>query len=129
MKNNTEKVKEISRTFNDLFVKNFDKEYFFKEFKEIKNNRHNWFKTPSFGDWILFNRTITKSLRRLKEDNTAFKKCCDKMGNPSDIFLDVITDKSLYNVLDNVKKVFGKALKVVLFVQSPVPEDMEGVVY
>ena len=83
---------------------NFDKEYFFKEFKEIKNNRHNWFKTPSFGDWILFNRTITKSLRRLKEDNTAFKKCCDKMGNPSDIFLDVITDKSLYNVLDNVKK-------------------------
>lgn len=80
-----------------------DTEYFFKEFKAIKNNRPDWFKTPSFGDWILINRTITKSLRRLKEDNTAFKKCCDKMGNPSEAFLEAITDKSIYNILDNVK--------------------------
>jgi len=82
---------------------NMDKEYFFKEFKAIKNIRPDWFKTPSFGDWILINRTITKSLRRLKEDNTASKKCGDKMGNPSETFLETITDKSIYNILDNVK--------------------------
>jgi len=78
-------------------------EYSFRHFTPIKIVRKDWFKTPSIGNWNLINRTITKSLRRLREDSKNLKVCIKNFGYPSEKFIDNITNKDIYAIINDIR--------------------------
>lgn len=63
-----------------------------------------WELTPSFGSWIHLGRNLAKATRTLKEDKTKQERLLEAFGKPESDFLKMLTDKQLFNELDEVCK-------------------------
>ncbi len=83
---------------------------------EHKGLQATW--TFNIGVWISTDKRFAEMLNSLLPE--------DDELSPSVPFRTGGMDKL---VLDKVKAVFGKALKVIAFVPDPAPEEQEGVVY
>jgi len=62
-----------------------------------------WFIKASFGSWNLMGRRMAKAIRTLRSDREQRERCFDLFGDPETEFLDMLTDKNLFAVLDRVK--------------------------
>lgn len=63
-----------------------------------------WELTPSFGSWIHLGRNLAKATRTLKEDKIKQERLLEAFGKPESDFLKMLTDKQLFNELDEICK-------------------------
>jgi hypothetical protein len=63
-----------------------------------------WELTPSFASWIHLGRNLAKATRRLKDDKTKQERLLEAFGKPESDFLKMLTDKKLFNELDEICK-------------------------
>jgi hypothetical protein len=62
-----------------------------------------WYKTASFGNWNIIGERLAKQTRCLLNDKKTHEFCLDLFGQPSSEFMDLITDKRLFAILNIVK--------------------------
>ncbi|AEG17860.1 DEAD/DEAH box helicase family protein [Methanobacterium paludis] len=112
--NNEHKVKYLIHFFEALSEFNValmvsalssDKEFYKREFNRCKSpdpRFQGWYLKPAFGNWNFFGSCLAKNVRRLLEDNDKSKKCLKLLGNPEKAFINMLTNKKLYNILNQV---------------------------
>jgi hypothetical protein len=61
-----------------------------------------WELTPTFGSWIHLGRNLAKATRTLREDKTKQQRLLEAFGKPEPDFLKMLTDKQLFNELDEI---------------------------
>lgn len=82
-----------------------DKNFFYMEvsrcFKE-DYRFNNWYFKPTFGNWYNFGSCLSKTIRRLLDDENLRNKCLELFGNPDPDFLLRIADKELMKIFVEV---------------------------
>ena len=67
--------------------------------------RVDWYKRASFGDWIALGRRLRKTVAsRFVKDNQGYNEYLEILGNPSQSFIDLISSKELYNLLEEANR-------------------------
>lgn len=67
--------------------------------------REDWYKRASFGDWIALGRRLRKTVdSRFKKDDKGYNEYIEMLGNPSQSFIDLISSKELYNLLEEANR-------------------------
>ena len=64
----------------------------------------NWYKRTDFGGWNMQFANLAKATRRLLNDKKKKELTLSLLGSPSSFFLDFITSKSVFNILDTVRQ-------------------------
>ena len=82
-----------------------DRKFFQSEVKRCFKDDpkfRNWYYRPTFGNWYKFGSCLSKTIRRLLEENKA--KCLELFDNPDPEFLLRIADKDLVTVFEEVAR-------------------------
>jgi len=59
----------------------------------------NWYLSTNFGNWNVLTSRLAKSIRGYLADEHRIEFCKEMFGNPSDAFLNMLTNKGIVNVL------------------------------
>mgnify|MGYP000265334381 CR=1 FL=1 len=73
---------------------------------EKDKSREDWYKRASFGDWIALGRRLRKAVAKEFTFEDSYNQYSEILGNPSLSFIDLISSKELYTLLDeaNMKR-------------------------
>jgi hypothetical protein len=63
-----------------------------------------WVLKSTFGGWINLGQKLAKVTRRLKEDKTKQERILELFGRPEHDFLEMLSNKKLFNELDEINK-------------------------
>lgn len=95
----------LSMIFLSSFSQN--KEFYSNESDEWLNNDpsfYEWYKRSDFGGWNNQFASLAKSTRKLLGDKDKKELTLSLLGKPNSNFLNFITSKSVFNILDSVRK-------------------------
>ena len=72
---------------------------------EKDKTRVDWYKRASFGDWIALGRRLRKTVASsFVKDDQGYNEYLEMLGNPSQSFIDLISSKELYNLLEEANR-------------------------
>lgn len=63
-----------------------------------------WILTASFGQWKILGERLAKVTRKLQEDKNKKERCLELLGKPDPEFLEMLTNKKLFDFLGRVSK-------------------------
>lgn len=67
--------------------------------------REDWYKRASFGDWIALGRRLRKTVASsFVKDSKGYNEYLEMLGNPSQSFIDLISSKELFNLLEEANR-------------------------
>lgn len=67
--------------------------------------RKDWYKRASFGDWIALCRRLRKAVEsKCALDQKGYNEYLEILGNPSQSFIDLISSKELYHLLEEANR-------------------------
>ena len=71
---------------------------------EPEEGRKDWYKRASFGDWIALGSRLRKAISgQFKLDKDGNNKHLESLGHPSSSFIDLVSNKELYKLLESTK--------------------------
>ena len=72
---------------------------------EKDKSREDWYKRASFGDWIALGRRLRKAVEsKCALDKKGYNEYLEILGNPSQSFIDLISSKELYHLLEEANR-------------------------
>ncbi len=88
-----------------------DKEFYRKEcHKWVGSDERfkDWYLRATFGSWNVLTSNLSKAVRVILNDKDKKDDCKDLFGNPNDAFLEMISNKGISNVLNDVSNLRNK---------------------
>ena len=72
--------------------------------QDSKSKYKDWVLKSTFGGWINLGRNLAKTTRTLKEDKNNKERLLELFGRPEHDFLEMLTNKEIFNELDEINK-------------------------